>query len=103
MNFSKSAGKEDRSTIIYNSQIKIGGIPLEAYEYDVNGKSAIEWVMERYQVSIDKDSGIKNDPNDWSKEAGEPEYILKLLKQVIQVSIESVKIIHSLPKIEELN
>ncbi len=103
MIFSKVNGKEDRSTIIYNSQIKIGGIPLEAYEYEVNGKSAIEWVMERYQVSVDKDSGIKNDPNDWGKEAGEPEYILKLLKQVIQVSIESVKIINSLPKMAELN
>lgn len=103
MYFPKLGSKEDKSTIIYNTRIKLGGIPLEAYEYVVNGKSAIEWVMERYQLSVDKDSQIKNDPNDWCKEVNDPEYIINLIKRVVRVSVESVKIINSLPKIEEVN
>jgi predicted helicase len=101
MYFPKAGGKEDKSTIIYNTRIKLGGIPPEAYEYVVNGKSAIEWVMERYQVLIDKDSQIKNDPNDWCKEANDPEYILNLIKRLVKVSVESVKIINSLPELDE--
>ena len=57
----------DKTHIIYNSHITIENIPLKAYEYIVNGKSAIEWIMERYAVTIDKASQIKNNPNDWSK------------------------------------
>jgi len=53
--------------------------PDKAYEYVVNGKSAIAWIMERYQVKTDKKSGIKNDPNDWAKEVDKPRYILDLL------------------------
>ena len=62
----------DKSTIHYNSQISITNIPEKAYKYVVNGKSAIEWVMERYQVKTDKKSGITNDPNDWAEEVGNP-------------------------------
>jgi predicted helicase len=102
MYFPKIGGKEDRSTIVYNNLIKLGGIPLEAYDYVVNGKSAIEWVMDRYQASIDKDSQIKNDPNEWCREERDPEYIINLIKRVVMVSVESVKIINSLPKLEEL-
>jgi predicted helicase len=102
MYFPKANGKEDKSTIIYNTRIKLGGIPLEAYDYVVNGKSAIEWVMERYQVSIDKDSQIKNDPNDWCRETNDPEYILNLIKRVVRVGVESVKIINALPKLDEV-
>jgi predicted helicase len=103
MYFPKVGGKEDKTTIIYNNRIKLGGIPLEAYEYVVNGKSAIEWVMERYQMSTDKDSQIQNDPNDWCREHNDPQYILNLIKRVVKVSVESVKIINSLPKLEEIN
>jgi len=101
MYFGKVNGKEDKSTIIYNNRIKLGGIPLQAYEYIVNGKPAIEWLMERYQISTDKDSQIKNDPNDWCREIGDPEYILNLVKRVVRVSVESVRILNSLPKIQE--
>jgi predicted helicase len=66
----------------------------------VNGKSAIEWIMERYQVTIDKKSQIKNDPNDWSKEVGNPRYILDLLLSIINVSVQTVDIVSDLPKIE---
>lgn len=71
--------KEDKSKIIFNSKITIENIPLAAYEYVVNGRSAIEWIMERYQVTTNKDSGIKNDPNDWADEVGNPRYILDLV------------------------
>jgi predicted helicase len=75
--------KTDKNTIIYNSQITISNIPAEAYEYVVNGKSAIEWLMERYQITTNKDSGIKNDPNDWADEVGKPRYIRKPLAKCI--------------------
>ena len=68
MRFGKNGKEEDKSKIIYNNQITISGIPLEAYDYVVNGKSAIEWIMERYAISTHKDSGICNDPNDWAAE-----------------------------------
>lgn len=73
---------------------------MEAYDYVVNGRSAIEWIMERYQVKIDKASQIKNDPNDWSKEHNDPTYILDLLLSVITVSLETMKIVKGLPKVE---
>lgn len=91
--------KEDKSCIIYNSKITIENIPAEAYEYVVNGKSAIEWILERYQVKFDKDSGIKNDPNDWATEVGNPRYILDLILSVIRVSTETVAIVKGLPKV----
>lgn len=92
--------KDDKSTIIYNSRIKISNIPDEAYEYVVNGKSAIEWILERYQVTTNKDSGIVNNPNDWSKECGNPRYILDLLLSVINVSVQTVEIVKNLPKLK---
>lgn len=59
-----------------------------------------EWIMERYQIKIDKDSGIKNDPNDWAKEVGNPRYILDLLLSIINVSVKTVDIVNDLPKLE---
>ena len=72
-------GKKDKSVILYNDAITIRNIPLTAYDYIVNGRSAIEWVMESYRVKADKASGIVNDPNDWAKEHDDPAYILRLL------------------------
>ena len=92
--------KEDKSTIIYNGNITIENIPAKAYEYIVNGKSAIEWIVERYCVSQDKKSLIKNDCNDWSKEHKKPRYILDLLLSVINVSVQTVDIIKALPKLK---
>ena len=93
--------KGEKDTIIYNSDITIKNIPLEAYEYVVNGKSAIEWIMERYQVTINKDSQIKNDPNDWAREHNKPRYILDLLLSIITLSLQSREIINALPSIKE--
>ena len=91
--------KDQKDTIIYNGIFTIQNIPAKVYEYVVNGKSAIEWIMERYQITIHKDSGIKNDPNDWSAEVGKPSYIFDLLLSVINVSVQTVDIVKALPKI----
>ena len=97
MRFGKNGKEVDKSKIIYNSQISLENIPSEAYEYVVNGKSAIEWIMERYQVTTHKESGIVNNPNDWAKEMGKPRYILDLLHSVINLSVLTVKVVHGLP------
>ena len=92
--------KDDKSVIIYNGNITIENIPQKAYEYIVNGKSAIEWIVERYAVTQDKKSLIKNDANDWAREHHKPRYILDLLLSVINVSVQTVDIVNSLPKLK---
>ena len=92
--------KDEKDKIFYNSKITISEIPLSAYNYVVNGKSAIEWVMERYQISTHKESGIVNDPNDWSKEQGNDRYILDLILSVINVSVQTDEIVKCLPKLK---
>lgn len=91
--------KGQTDTIIYNSKIVVSNIPAKAYEYVVNGKSAIDWIMERYAVTINKDSGIKNNPNDWADEVGNSRYILDLLLSIINVSMQTVEIVEGLPKV----
>ncbi len=100
MRFEKNGKDSNKSVIYYNSKITISNIPAKAYEYVVNGRSAIEWIMDRYQVTINKDSGIKNDPNDWAKENDKPSYILDLLLSVINLSVQTVDLVESLPKID---
>lgn len=101
MNKMKLGGTQkspDRTSIIYNDNITVCGIPEEAWEYEVNGKPALKWVMERQCVSTDKKSGIMNDSNIYATEtAGDPSYPLRLLALVIRVSIETARIIKSLP------
>ncbi|MDR1576921.1 MAG: hypothetical protein LBT86_01650 [Deltaproteobacteria bacterium] len=92
--------KDDKTAIQYNPFIKITGIPLAAYEYVINGRSAIEWILDRYQVKVNKASGLENDPNDWAKEHKEPRYILDLLLRIITVSLETRKIVNSLPRLK---
>lgn len=100
MKFGKSGKDKDQTTIHYNHKIAVKGIPLEAYEYVVNGKPAIEWVMERQVVKTDKASGIVNDANDWAVETmGNPRYPLELLLRVVTVSVETMKIVKALPKL----
>ncbi len=93
--------KQDKTTIHYNARITLSGIPLPAYDYVVNGKPALEWIIERYQMTVDKDSGIRNDPNDWAREHDQPRYILDLLKRVVRVSLETMKIVNALPALKE--
>jgi predicted helicase len=100
----KFAGKRpnvDKTTVIYNSNITITNIPLEAYDYVVNGKAALDWVMERQCVKVDKASGIVNDANRYAIETmGDPAYPLKLFQRVITISLETMAIVGALPKLE---
>ncbi|MBW9308797.1 helicase [Lactobacillus delbrueckii] len=89
--------EKDKSTIIFNSDITIKDIPEKAYEYVVNGRSAIEWIMDQYQVKTDKKSGITDDPNDFSDD---PKYIFNLLLRIINVSLQTIDLVNSLPKLE---
>ncbi|MCF2544733.1 DEAD/DEAH box helicase [Ligilactobacillus ruminis] len=89
--------ENDRSIIIFNSDITIKNIPEKAYEYVVNGRSAIEWIIDQYQVKTDKKSGITDDPNDFSSD---PKYIFNLLLRIINVSVQTVDLVNSLPKLE---
>ena len=92
--------KDQKDTIIYNHWHKITNIPAKAYEYVVNGKSAIEWIMERYAITTDKKSGITNNPNDWSLEHEKPRYIFDLLLSIINVSVQTVDIVNNLPEVD---
>ena len=94
-----NAGK-DKTVIVYNGSIVIRNIPLEAQEYVVNRKSALDWLVERIGVSVDKDSGIVNDFNKFAEEKGEPRYCLDLILRVITVSLETLKIVKTLPHID---
>jgi endonuclease and methylase llaGI len=87
----------DLSTIIYNQDLTISNIPEKAYSYMVNGRSAIEWIMDRYQVKTDKKSGITDDPNDYSSDE---KYIFNLLLRIINISMQTVDLVNSLPKFE---
>ncbi|MDC0947964.1 DEAD/DEAH box helicase family protein [Gammaproteobacteria bacterium] len=94
-------GEQDKTTLIYNSNITITGIPLEAYDYIVNGKPALAWIMERQSVKTEKNSGITNDANDYANETmDDPAYPLKLFQRVITVSLETMKIVDSLPELD---
>lgn len=103
MKFAKKRNSEtsklesDHSSIIFNNSITISNIPEKAYQYIVNGKSAIEWIMDQYRVKTDKKSGIIDDPNDYSDD---PKYIFNLLLRIINVSVQTVDLINQLPKFE---
>jgi predicted helicase len=88
----KFLDKELKDTIIYNDYIRVKNIPKEAYNYIINGKSGINWIMDRYSIKQDKDSGIINDPNLFAKENLDDKYILNLLLSVISLSVDVVKI-----------
>ena len=95
------ASKGDLSTIVYNPHITVGEIPLEAYDYVVNGKPAVRWVMERQSVRTDKANGIVNEANRYAVETmNNPRYPLDLLLRVITVSVETMRIVRSLPSLK---
>ncbi|GAA1625265.1 DEAD/DEAH box helicase [Catellatospora bangladeshensis] len=100
MTFGKAGKSVDRSTVVYNSNITLKGIPSEAHDYMLGSRSGVEWIVERYQVKTDKASGIVNDPNDWAAEAGDPRYIIDLLKRIVTVSVETVRIVNELPPLK---
>ncbi len=84
---------KDKTAVIYNDFLSLGGIPLEVFEYRLGNRSALDWVIDQYRVKSDKRSGIVSDPN----RADDPEYIVRLIGQVVTVSLETMKITRFLP------
>jgi predicted helicase len=101
MKFGGKGKVKDKTTVHYNPKITMTGIPLKAYDYVVNGKPALDWVMERQSVKTDKASGIVNDANAYANETvGNPAYPLELFQRVITVSLETMKIVNGLPVLD---
>lgn len=101
MKYGKKGKDKDLTTLIYNDKITVTGIPLAAYDYVVNGKPALDWVVERQCVSTHKDSGIINDANDWACDTMQnPKYPLELFLRVVTVSLETMKIVNALPSLK---
>ncbi|AEJ44347.1 putative helicase [Alicyclobacillus acidocaldarius subsp. acidocaldarius Tc-4-1] len=88
----------DKRDLVVNEWITLRGIPEEAFHYQVNGRSPIEWIVEQYQIKRDRASGIVNDPNAWAREtAQDPRYIVDLVKRAVRVAVETLKVIRQLP------
>nr|WP_260115346.1 type ISP restriction/modification enzyme [Ornithinimicrobium sp. INDO-MA30-4] len=100
MKYGKQGKEKDQTVIHYSPSITISGLPEEAQRYMLGSRSGLDWIIDRYQVKVDKPSGIVNDPNDWSREMGNPRYILDLIAKVTTVSVETMKIVDSLPDLE---
>jgi predicted helicase len=92
----KWRSKADHSAIVYNPKVTIAGIPEEAERYMLGSRSALAWLIDRYQVKTDKASGIVNDPNDWCDEHDDPTYIVDLIKRVTTVAVETMQIVDGL-------
>ncbi len=91
----------DRSRLRYNAYLTLAGIPSEAHDYLLGTRSGIGWLIDRYYIKTDKDSGIVNDPNQWGLERGSPRNIVDLIKRVVTVSVRTVEVISGLPSLEE--
>jgi predicted helicase len=92
----KWLSKSDHTAIVYNSNVTITDIPPEAEDYMLGSRSALAWIIDRYQVKTDKPSGIVNDPNLWCDEHENPTYIVELIKRVTTVAIETMSIVNTL-------
>ncbi|MBQ3654512.1 MAG: hypothetical protein II954_08860, partial [Synergistaceae bacterium] len=82
----------------YNGALTLSGIPSEAWEYEVNGRSALGWIVERYRDEVDVKSGLRNDCNAWGRERGDARYVVGLIGRVVSVSVETVRILGALPE-----
>jgi predicted helicase len=100
MRYAGTRPNVDKTTIVYNEAITIRGIPIEAHDYKLGSRSALDWILERYRITTDKASGIVNDPNDWGREHDDPRYILDLIGRVTTVSVETVRIVNALPALD---
>ena len=99
MAYAGTTRNPDRTTIVCNAHVTLSSIPQQAHEYRLGSRSALDWIIERYQVKIDSKSGITNDPNDWATESGNPKYIIDLIKRVTTVSVRTVEIVQGLPQL----
>jgi predicted helicase len=87
---------KDKTQIVYNDFLTLAGIPAETFEYRLGNRSALDWVIDQYQIKVDKRSGIVNDPN----RSDDPQYIVQLIGKVITVSLETMKVVKNLPTLE---
>ncbi|WP_417233633.1 type ISP restriction/modification enzyme [Arthrobacter sp.] len=99
MRYGGKSGAWDKTIIKYNDHVTIEGIPEEAQRYMLGSRSALDWILERYQLKTDKASGIVNDPNDWARENGQPRYIIDLVGRIVTVSCETMRIVDRLPEL----
>ena len=86
---------KDKRSLIYNDFLTLSGIPSEVFEHRLGNRSALEWIIDQYQVSTDKRSGITNDPN----RADDPQYIVRLIGQVVTVSLDTARFTRSLSRL----
>ncbi len=100
MRFAWSGRIDDRSKLVVNANITLSGIPPEAHRYMLGPRSALEWLVDRYQVKVDSQSGIVNDPNEWAQQVGNPRYIIDLVKRVVTVSVDTMTIVDGLPLLD---
>ena len=96
----KWRSKSDHSSIVYNNYLTLDDIPDEAHRYVLGSRTALGWLIDRYRITTDTASGIVNDPNEWCDEHNDPRYIIDLIKRITTVSIESVKIVDTLPELD---
>ena len=87
-----------RTELKVDDPLTLRGIPEKCFEYRLGNRSALDWVIDQYQVYTDKRTGITSDPNAWGDEHGNPEYIVELVARVITVSLETLKIVKELPR-----
>ncbi|MFS0070038.1 DEAD/DEAH box helicase [Corynebacterium striatum] len=92
---------DDVTTLVYNKSVTVRDIPAEADKYMLGSRSALAWIIDRYQVKKDKASGIVNDPNDWADEMGNPRYIVDLIAKVTRVAVETVRIVQGIREVGE--
>ena len=85
---------DERSVLIVNDHLRLAGIPARAHDYQVNGRTPIEWFVDRYRITRDRDSGILNDPNGWFED---PRDLIAAFRRIVQVSVETVAVVESLP------
>ena len=85
---------KDKSGITVNPSLTLSGIPPETFQYRLGNRSGLDWIIDQYQITTDKRSGIHSDPN---RRDDEP-YIVRLIGQVVRVSVETVRIVEHLPQ-----
>ena len=100
MSYGGTARNLDKTVLHYNAGLTLSGLPEKAQQYRLGSRSALDWLIDRYQVKTDRASGIGNDPNAWAAETGNPRYILDLVKRVTTVSVKTVDIVAGLPELE---
>jgi predicted helicase len=101
MRYQKIGRETDKTVINFNQGITISGIPIKAQEYRLGNKSALDWIVDRFQLKVEKNSNLVNDPNAWGTEHGQAEYVLSLIGKVVNLSLKTVAILESLPTLED--